>query len=138
MKPGHLIFIPAVLVAILIVQCRHEPDKIPITGDPCHPDTVYFERDIMPLLNSSCAKSGCHDAASATDGIILDNYANVMAKGDIKPGNPDDSDLYEVITDNDPLDRMPPPPVPPLSAEQIAMVRKWIQQGAQNLTCDDE
>lgn len=138
MKARQLTLIPVILVAILIVQCRHEPDKVPISGDPCHPDTVYFERDIMPLLNSSCAKSGCHDAETAMDGVILNNYANVMSTGDVRPGNPNGSDLYEVITENDARKRMPPPPLPPLSNEQIALVQKWILQGAQNLTCDDQ
>ncbi|MBE0663332.1 MAG: hypothetical protein IH597_12810 [Bacteroidales bacterium] len=138
MKPGHLIFIPVILVAILIVQCRHEPENVPIVGDPCHPDTVYFERDILPLLLSSCAFAGCHDAATASDGVILDSYSNVKNTGDVKPGNPNGSDLYEVLVEDDEEKRMPKPPYPRLGNDQIAMVRKWILQGAKDLTCDEE
>jgi hypothetical protein len=138
MKAKHLILLSGLVISILIIQCRHEPETLGIIGISCDPDTVYFERDLLPLLNSSCAKSGCHDATTASDGVILDSYFNVMATADVKPGNPDDSDLYEVITDDDPDDRMPPPPLPPLSSDQIAMVRKWILQGAQNLICDVE
>jgi hypothetical protein len=126
------------VLVFLIVQCRHEPENGQITGNPCHPDTVYFQRDILPLLNSSCAKAGCHDAASAMDGVILDNYASVMATADVRPGNPNGSDLYEVLVEDRPEKRMPPPPLDPLSSEQIAMIRKWILQGAKDLTCDDE
>jgi hypothetical protein len=126
------------LLAFILIKCRHEPENGLLNGNICHPDTVYFQRDILPLLNSSCAKAGCHDAATANDGVILDSYFNVMATADVEPGNPDDSDLYEVITDDDPEDRMPPPPLDPLTNNQIAMIRKWILQGAQDLNCIDE
>ncbi len=110
----------------------------PDPGHPCDPDTIYFERDLLPILQSACAQPGCHDAITQQDGVRLTDYASVMATGKIKPGDPEDSELYEVITDPDPDKRMPPPPNSTLPADQIAMVEKWIQQGAQNLFCDDE
>lgn len=128
-------------------------DKVDITGDPtdttgtdpndtivqsdCDPNTVYFEKDVFPIIASSCAKSGCHDAASHQDGVILDSYENIMNTADIRPGNPGGSDLYEHITEDDEDKRMPPPPNDPLTQEQIALIRKWIQTGAQNLTCNE-
>ncbi len=138
MKRQSLILLPLLFLFIVIIQCRHEPEFAPVSGIPCHPDTVYFERDLLPVLRSSCAKSGCHDVESAVDGVILDSYVNVLETGDIKPGNPDGSDLYEVLVEDDPDKRMPPSWLPPLTNDQIAMVRKWILQGAQNLFCDEE
>jgi hypothetical protein len=104
---------------------------------PCDPDTVYFEKDLLPVLRSGCAQSGCHDA-TAQDGVRLDSYAAVMASNVVDPFDLDGSDLYEVITETDPDKRMPPPPRQPLESEQIALVSKWIQQGALNLFCDAE
>ncbi len=124
------------LAALVIANCRHEPEKMIITGNPCHPDTVYFERDLLPVLRSNCAMEGCHDAATALDGVILDNFANVMATADVKPGDPDDSDLYEVLIEDNINKRMPLG-LPPLNTDQITLVRKWIQQGALNLNCDE-
>lgn len=138
MKRSILLLAIAFVISLLIIQCRHEPEKPPISGNTCHPDTVYFKRDILPLLLSSCAYAGCHDAATAMDGVKLDNYENVMATADVKPGNPNSSDLYEVLVEDDEDKRMPRPPFPRLSNEQIAMVRKWIQQGAKNNDCSDE
>lgn len=106
-------------------------------GKPCHPDTAYFERDILPILSANCAYAGCHNAASAQKGVVLTNYQTVMATADVRPGNLSGSDLYEVITDSDPGDRMPPPPNAPLTNAQITLIRDWILQGAQNLKCDD-
>lgn len=103
----------------------------------CDPDTVYFERDILPILVSNCAKSGCHDASSAQDGVILSSFDQVRNTADVRPKNKEGSDLYENITETDPDKVMPPPPNPALSTEQINLIGKWIDQGAQNLFCED-
>jgi cytochrome c553 len=131
-----------VFMLMFLTACKHQPvivgdpDPDP-TNIPCDPDTVYFENDILPLLQASCAYAGCHDAATAQDGVNLTNYFSIIQTGDIKPGNPNGSDLYEVITENDPDKRMPPPPNNPLSAAQTQLIFTWIQQGAKNNKCDD-
>jgi hypothetical protein len=108
----------------------------PDTTHPCDPDTIYFEMDVLPILNSGCAKSGCHDA-TAQEGVRLDSYAAAMASDVIRPGNPNGSKLFEKITETDPDDIMPPPPDAPLNTAQVEIIRKWIAQGAQNLYCDE-
>lgn len=99
----------------------------------CSPDTVYFQQAILPILVSNCAVPGCHDATTHEEGYVFTNYQNVMRV--VRPGSPGSSDLYEVITDNDPDDRMPRPPRAPLSQEQIKLIEKWIRQGAKNNSC---
>lgn len=108
----------------------------PPGGIPCHPDTVYFENTILPLLISSCAVAGCHDASSQTAGVNLTTYPAIIQTGGVKPFNPDGSDLYEVITEDDPDKRMPPPPRNPLTQNQIQTVYRWIMQGALNNRCN--
>lgn len=105
-------------------------------GQECDPDTIYFQNEILPLLMSSCGVTGCHDPGTAEDGIILTDYASIMQTADVRPGDPEGSDLYEVLTETDPDKRMPPPPRQPLNAAQIAKIEKWILQGAQNNTCE--
>lgn len=103
----------------------------------CDPDVVYFERDVLPILIANCTRSGCHDAASAQNGVVLTSYDHVMATADVRPNDPENSDLYEVLVEDDP-DKMMPQGAAPLPADQIALIRKWISQGAQDLTCSDE
>lgn len=105
------------------------------TGIPCDPDTAYFQNDILPIFISNCAKPGCHDAQTHEEGLILDSYENIMASGDIDPGDPGNSKIFEVLVDNEPDDRMPPPPNAPLTSDQIALIYKWILQGALNNYC---
>lgn len=136
------------LVFILILSCKHEPEELagpdppgpdpdPPIVNPCDPDTVYFEKDLLPILQSTCSKPGCHDAISMQDGVRLTDYSSVIQTADIRPGDPGGSDMYEVITESDPDKLMPPPPNDPMSQENIDMVYSWIMQGAQNLFCDD-
>ena len=73
------------------------------TGTPCDPNIVYFERDILPILTTNCAFAGCHNATSASDGVKLDNYQNVISTGKVKAFKPNDSKLYKVIINNNPF-----------------------------------
>lgn len=111
----------------------------PPTGgqQTCSPDTVYFQNNVLPLLVSSCAKIGCHDANTHQDGVQLTSYATIMNTADVDPGDPDGSELYQVLNETDPDDRMPQPPNPPLTAAEKAIIYNWILQGAQNNSCDD-
>lgn len=136
-----------VIVSFAITACKHDP-VVPGVGNPnpnapvvtsqgCNSDTVYFENEILPLLISNCAMSGCHDAQTRAEGINLTNYAGVISGGEVSPGRPGSSDLYEVLIETR-LDKlMPPPPYPALPADKIARVRKWIEQGAKNNACRD-
>ena len=144
------VFLTLFLFFILIWSCKHEPEKLagpappgpgppdPPIGNPCDPDTVYFERDLLPILQSTCAQPGCHDAITMEDGVRLTDYNSVMQTTEVEPFNPGESKIYKVITEDEPDDRMPPQPANPMSAENIDLVYKWIAQGAQNLFCDEE
>lgn len=102
----------------------------------CNPDTVYFNNDILPLVVSTCATSGCHDKDSHRNGVILTDYTSILRTGGIKPGDPNDSEFMETLTDSGD-DLMPPPPNDAWSSEQIEKMRTWIAQGAKNNACSD-
>lgn len=104
------------------------------TGKPCSPDSVYFELSVLPILRSNCTLSGCHDAVSREEGIVLDSYANTIKTGGIRVNSPASSKIYSSL--NSTRERMPPPPMAALSDADKATILKWIQQGAKNLTCD--
>ncbi|MEY4646331.1 MAG: hypothetical protein RIQ98_167 [Bacteroidota bacterium] len=109
--------------------------EVPVTKPPvtlnCSPDTVYFKQKILPLLVSNCAMSGCHDAISKKDGVILTDYTNIMRE--VRVSNPASSDLYRSLIATG-GDRMPP--AGPLSTENINNVLTWIKQGAKNNSCE--
>jgi|SRR6185436_3066939 len=149
-----LITIFVAIIFLLMESCKHAPfvtedisgiipTPVDSTGSgssndiACNPDTIYFDNTILPLFISNCAKGGCHDAASAQDGIILNSYSNIINTADIEPFDTDAGHLVEVITESDPDDRMPPPPNQPLTSQQVNQIVQWINQGAQNNHCDE-
>jgi len=103
----------------------------------CSSDTVYFVNDVLPVLQSSCAVSGCHDAYSAEEGVIMTDYVHIMETGHVKPHKPHSSKLYKVITGGG-EESMPPSGRPQLTTGQIDLIYKWIDQGAWNLVCENE
>jgi uncharacterized membrane protein len=137
------------LFALIIIisvtgSCKHEipvapvipPDSTTAIGNPtipCDPNKVYFQQQVLPILVSNCAKSGCHDNASHRDGVILTSYNSTMQTADVRPGNPNGSDLWEKISDGE----MPPAGSTPLTPEQKNLIYTWIAQGAQNLVCEN-
>ena len=103
--------------------------------NPCAAGFVDFEQDVKPLIISQCAVSGCHDAATREEGIQLDSYAGIMDI--VKAFDLDDSELWEVINETDRDKIMPPPPRAAFSSAQKEVIRQWISEGAQNLSCSD-
>jgi hypothetical protein len=93
----------------------------------CSPDTVYFNQTILPLITSNCAMSGCHDAISHKEGVILTDYTHIRAYSSTT--NPAGSTLYRSIVTGY------MPPKGPLASTQMASLLKWMQQGAKNNSC---
>lgn len=129
--------------SVFTSSCKHDPvDLINIedtttNSNNCDPDTVYFTQEILPVLQSSCALSGCHNSSSHKEGIILDSYANILNTGKIKINEPADSKIYEAMNENGD-DIMPPSPAAPMSSEFKAKLLKWISQGAHNNSCTEK
>lgn len=145
MKSKKLVFLfmACSILFVAVNSCKHEiPFPIgvdtPVDGgtQTCSTDTVYFQNKVLPLLNSSCAMSGCHDAISHKDGVNLTTYSNILATGGVRPGNPAGSKLYKVLNETG-GDRMPPPPAAAFTQAQKDIIYKWILQGAKNNACND-
>jgi hypothetical protein len=96
-------------------------------------EQVRFSRDIRPILNQNCVV--CHGGVRQKNGVSFIFREEALGVGKsgrptIVPGKPDASELIARVTSKDPEARMPyhAPPLPPL---QIALLRRWIKEGAQ-------
>lgn len=122
MKKFYVLLVLAAVPALVFFGCKHEP-VIP-------EDEVSFSGDIQPILQMGCMHSGCHnDSASAQ--FPLTTYDFVMENGDVKAGEPEESELYEVLNETGD-DRMPREPYAPLSDRNKELIYVWILQGAKN------
>ena len=95
-------------------------------------DRVDFSRDIRPIFNQNCVS--CHGGVRQKNGVSFIFREEALGRGKsgrptIVPGDPDASELIRRITFKDPDQRMPYH-ASPLSAQQIALLRRWIKQGA--------
>jgi Protein of unknown function (DUF1549)/Planctomycete cytochrome C len=93
---------------------------------------VDFVRDIQPLL-ARC--TNCHGIETQESGLNLQDKARALAGGDsgkaIVPGKSDKSRLVIAVSGVDPEFNMPPDGEGKrLTAEQVGLVRAWIDQGA--------
>ncbi len=94
--------------------------------------TTCFSRDILPILLSSCAISGCHDNITHEGDINFSSYASFINDGElVDPFNPLNSKMYEVLLATG-EDQMPPLPAARLTNEQIQLIYEWINEGALN------
>jgi hypothetical protein len=94
-----------------------------------------FSRDILPVIVSRCATTGCHDAISHKEGYNYTTYAGI--KGSVTAGKPSSSRLYNVITTGSGESKMPPSGSPQLSVAEIDSIGKWIGYGALNENCGE-
>jgi hypothetical protein len=122
----NVFFLPVFSVFILSVlpACHH--DSSLIEGM----DTVCFYGQVMPIIQTSCGIAGCHDGSQ--DGFRAANYSSIMQS--VTPGDPRGSRLYQVITDINGGQMMPPDR--PLTKDQRSVIQVWIAQGALETTCD--
>jgi Planctomycete cytochrome C len=96
---------------------------------------VCFERDVLPIFQSSCTQSSCHNSTDLQQGYDLSSFAGIVQKG-IKPGDYKNSKIYEVLIKPGGEEAMPPKPYNRLTDEQIATIALWIEDGAKSTTCN--
>ncbi len=97
------------------------------------PRPVSFLKDLAPVLVQNCI--GCHNAKKSEGKYVMTTFAQ-LAKGgvagagiNLAPGNPDESYFVELCrVDGEP--RMPWK-MDPLPAASIALIERWVQEGAQ-------
>ncbi len=104
-----------------------------LAGAPVEPasaaDNGFFRTEVAPILEQHCLR--CHGPNTSRGGLSLATAMDLAAGGDSGPvlvvGKPDDSLLLEMVSGEKP--KMPKKAAP-LSREQVAVLRKWIGQGA--------
>ncbi len=85
---------------------------------------VDFNKDIRPLLKNKCSR--CHSGHEAKGGFSINTRTTLLDAA--KPGNSAGSLLYQLITSNNPDERMPSKGAP-LNSEEILLIKTWIDAG---------
>ena len=97
---------------------------------------IQFNRDVRPILSDGCFSCHGPNEAARQAALRLDVPEGALEDRGryggpvIVPGNPDASLLFHRITTEDTRERMPRGRSP-LTADQIATLRRWIEDGAE-------
>ncbi len=119
---------------VLMVQCEK---KVAVVTSTVMHEAVDFNRDVRPLLSDRCF--ACHgpDGSKGREaGLRLDTFEGATAelesgKRAIVPGDLAASEMVKRMHSHDADDIMPPPKLDrPMTAHEIAVLEKWIMQGA--------
>ena len=106
------------------------PDQIARMPAPAT-RSVDFAQDIKPILEASCLQ--CHGRGRDKGGFNLDYRTNLLMGGDwgdaVQPVSSAESHLIALVAGFD-QERVMPQKGTRLTADQISLLRAWIDQGA--------
>lgn len=117
-----LVFLSGGIFALILCLCLPS----------CQEDPIDFNTQIRPILNKNCVS--CHGGVKQSGGFGLVFRENALGetrsgKPGIIPGDPSHSEMMIRIKHDDPEKRMPQDG-DALSEQDIALLEKWIDQGA--------
>ena len=132
MSPTRFIF--SIVTLGLACAVIAAPPKKEEPEDPNAP-VSYFKK-VRPIFQAQC--QGCHQPAKAKGGYVMTDFAKLLAGGEdcakdgsraVVPKDPDKSMLVQQITPTNGEAEMPKKK-PPLAEKEIALIRRWVAEGA--------
>jgi mono/diheme cytochrome c family protein len=124
-KPPAAAFVAALHVALAASAAARAAANEPID----------FARDVRPILSAACFQCHGPDEKQRKGDLRLDTRADALGARDGRapfvPGNVEASEALRRMLSPDPEERMPPPNSgKSLTEPQLALVKRWIEQGA--------
>ena len=117
-------------MVLLLAACDN--DKVD-PGDPVVKDNVSFALDIQPILTAECAT--CHNPTEVEpdfrEGLAYASIEELIEEGEVIPGNAEESELVEMLEFRS-EDGNSMPPAGPLTPTEIALIKKWIDEGVKD------
>jgi uncharacterized membrane protein len=92
---------------------------------------ISYQKYIQPILTQRCAQSGCHNDESRAGGLSFTTWSNTHDPAVLVPGNAANSRIYQVLLPGG-SPSMPPLAKSYITKEQIAALKLWIDEGANN------
>lgn len=128
METAIKLFITVLLVGLIFSACDNDKSV-----EPGVKDNVSFALDIQPILTENCAT--CHNPTEVDpdfrEGFAYESIEELIDEGDIVPGDAEGSELVEML-EGVSADGNTMPPTGPMSTLNIALIKKWIDEGVKN------
>lgn len=138
LRNGGALTDPEMRAIVEFIQAWYTPPEAESSGteqvvDPATIETVSFAQHIKPILDKRCLS--CHGTRTK-GGYSVKTYEQVMTSGDNAPvivaGDAANSILAQMLRGVETPAGGQMPPSRPLAQQQIELIEKWINQGAQN------
>jgi mono/diheme cytochrome c family protein len=113
----------ATLFWAVFVLAGMTQSPVSAVGEP-----VDFAKEIAPILERNCIR--CHVPGNEKGDLSLATFADLAENEYVVPGDPDSSYLVDLITAVDDEPPEMPKDATPLPEEQVALIRRWIAEGA--------
>jgi hypothetical protein len=99
-----------------------------IANTSVHADDLFRDR-VAPILGHHCVS--CHNSIDRKGEFSLQTRDEVLDSGFVEPGQPDDSELLQVLISHDGQKPTMPKSGEPLEATEVAAITDWIKAGAE-------
>ena len=119
------------VLTFCLSSCYYDIDEElnpPLVSKVCDTTASKFAADILPILNSNCNSSGCHNTSTAGGGYIFDNYNEVKSA----LNNDSARVMSSIIQDNSTNVEYMPKGGGKLSDCEISKITIWVSSGAPN------
>jgi WD40 repeat protein len=124
--------LPILLLPAVAIAADDAPPPKPIeVVELKHSDPVSYSKEVEPILNAKC--SSCHNGLKTEGKLDMSSYEKLMKGGGrgspIVPGASAGSLLIKLCGRTE-KPTMPPRKETPMTPEELALVKLWIDQGA--------
>jgi len=123
----------ALLVGIALPGCKEDAPSVPPI-DYGSISTIKYSQHVEPLFTSRCATGGCHDSGTKAAGLALvswDDVFNGSRFGEVVVPFQSTRSLLTLLFDGTLL-RKAHPGGATFSSDEIAFLKRWINEGARN------
>ena len=129
-----VVLVTCCIVVLYISSCKNSGN-----ADGDNAESISYNFQVRPIFSDKCFKCHGPDANKRQAGLRLDIESEAFKAlkehpraHALVPGNPDQSEHFVRVTSTDTALMMPPPDshLPALTEPEIALIKKWIQQGA--------
>lgn len=101
-----------------LTSCFYDKEELLYPGaNDCSTGNISFAADVQPLIQTSCAIAGCHDAGSGNKGGPFTNYTQIKNKAATIKGQVTSGAMPQGSS---------------LTAAQIQLISCWVDSGALN------
>ncbi len=125
-----ILSVAAILPSVAFAQAKKETVPIPVAKIE-RKDPIIYEKDIEPIFYKKCIT--CHSGNVKEGRFDISTYEGVVKGGRrgaaVIPAKSDVSNLMKFGTKSE-KPFMPPRGEEPLSAEELGLIKLWIDQGA--------